>query len=100
MSYPTKKIQPKNQLITIKCGKFKIDFTLYPKTWLSRVQASNVLQFIQKKNSSLKGIFVSRIEQYHNYGEESLLIWKHLPHKSPRNLEKEESEKCNQNLGS
>ena len=43
---------------------------------------------------------VSRIEQDHNYGEESLLRWKQLPHKSPRSLGKEEIDKYNENPGS
>ena len=40
----------------------------------------------------------SRIEQDHNYGEESLLRWKQLPHKSPRSLGKEENDKYKSRL--
>ena len=43
---------------------------------------------------------VSRIEQGHNYGEESLLRWKQLPHKSPRSLGKEENYKYDKNSSS
>ena len=43
-----------------------------PKTRLSRAQASKVLQLIQKK-AQVSNELVSRIEQNHNYGEESLL---------------------------
>ena len=85
MSYPTKTSQPKTQLITIKCKKNYYRLILYPKTWLSRVQTSKVLQLIQKK-TQVSNELVSRIEQEHNYGEESLLRWKQLPDKSPRNL--------------
>ena len=72
---------------------------LYPKTWLSRLQASKVLQLIQKK-TQVSNELVSRIEQEHNYGEESLLRWKQLPDQSPRSLGKEENDKYNKNPGS
>ena len=74
--------------------KIYYQLTVYPKTWLSRVQASKVLHLTQNKKSSL------RIGKDHNYGEESLLRWKQLPHESPRSLGKEENDKYNKNQGS
>ena len=48
-----------------KMQKIYYQLTLYPKTWLSRVQASKVLQLIQKK-TQVSNELVSRIEQEHN----------------------------------
>ena len=79
--------------------KIYYQLTLYPKTWLSPVQNSKVLQLIQKK-TQVSNELVSRIEQDHNLGEESLLRWKQLPDKSPRSLGKEENDKYNKNSGS
>ena len=45
--------------------KINYQLILYPKTWLSHVQAYKVLQLIQKKTQGSNGL-VSRIEQEHN----------------------------------
>ena len=54
---------------------------------------------IQEK-TQVSNELVSRIEQDHNKGEESLLRWKQLPDKAPRSLGKEENDKYNKHPGS
>ena len=58
-----------------------------------------ILQLIQNK-TQVSNELVSRIEQDYNEGEESLMRWKQLPHKSPGSLGKKENDKYYKNLGS